>query len=70
MLVGVPPNPMDFWPVWPEAPLSAALSLPLLGLIFPPVRQAEQMIHAALDSYQLTHLPLGLPVLGIRFLEM
>ena len=35
MLVGVPPNPMDFWPVWPEAPLSAALSLTAPGPYFP-----------------------------------
>jgi len=33
MLVGIPPNPMDFWPCWPEVPLSAALSLTVLGLI-------------------------------------
>ena len=53
-------------PIQQKLPLSAAPALPLLGLVFPPVRQAEQMIHVALDSHQLSHLPLGFPVLGIK----
>ena len=46
--------------------LSAAPALPLLGLILPPVRQAEQMLHVALDGHQFPHLPLCRPVIGIE----
>ena len=48
------------------APVVCGLSLPLLGLIFPPVRHAEQMVNVRLDRHGLPHIGLGLAVLGIE----
>ena len=66
MLVGVPPNPLDFWPPWPEETLSASPSLTGLLLIALVVRQPAQVIHAALDRYQLPHILLSLAVFQIK----
>ena len=66
MLVGVPPNPLDFWPPWPEETLSASPSLTGLLLIALVVRQPAQVIHAALDRHQLPHILLGLAVFQIK----
>ena len=49
-----------------DAPVVCGLSLPLLGLIFPPVRHAEQMVNVGLDRHGLPHIGLGLAVLGIE----
>ena len=48
------------------APVVCGLSLPLLGLIFPPVRHAEQMVNVRLDCHGLPHIGLGLAILGIE----
>ena len=48
------------------APVICGLSLPLLGLIFPPVCHAEQMIYVRFDRHSLPHIRLGLAVLGIE----
>ena len=48
------------------APVVCGLSLSLLGLIFPLVRHAEQMINVRFDRHSLPHLPLGLPVFCIK----
>ena len=40
--------------------------LTLLGLIFPPVRMAEQIINVCLDRNGLPHIRLGFAVLGIE----
>ena len=48
------------------APVVCGLSLSLLGLIFPPVRHAEQMINVRFDRHSLPHLPLVLPVFCIK----
>ena len=45
MLVGAG----DFWTPCPEVPLSAAPSLPLLGLILPPSGQVEKVVDVGLD---------------------
>ena len=51
-------------------PLVDGPTLSLLGLIFPPVRQAEQVIHVVFDGHQLPHLPLGLPASSKIHVEM
>ena len=48
------------------APVVCGLSLSLLGLIFPPVRHAEQMINVRLDCHSLPHIRLGLAVFRIK----
>ena len=48
------------------APVVGGLSLSLLGLIFPPVRHAEQMINVRLDCHSLPHIRLGLAVFRIK----
>ena len=48
------------------APVVCGLSLSLLGLIFPPVRMAEQIINVCLDRNGLPHIRLGFAVLGIE----
>ena len=45
------------------APVVCGMSLLLLGLIFPPVRHAEQMINVRLDCHSLPHIRLGLAVI-------
>ena len=49
------------------APIVCGLSLSLLGLIFPPVRHAEQMINVRLDCHSLPHIRLGLAVIRRGF---
>ena len=70
MLVGELPNPLNFWTKCPEvqaqAPVVCVPELSLLGLIFPPVRMAEQMVNVRLDRNSLPHIRLGLAVLGIE----
>ena len=69
-LLGSSPNPLNFWTLCPEvqaqAPVVCVPELSLLGLIFPPVRMAEQMIDIRLDRHGLPHFLLGRPVLGIE----
>ena len=69
-LLGSSPNPLDFWTLCPEvqaqAPVVCVPELSLLGLIFPPVRMAEQVIDICLDRHGLPHIRLGLAVLGIE----
>ena len=48
------------------APVVCGLSLSLLGLIFPSVRYAEQMINIRFDHHGLPHIRLGLAVLCIK----
>ena len=48
------------------APVICGLSLPLLGLIFPPVRHAEQMINVRFDCHSLPHIRLGLAIFRIK----
>ena len=48
------------------APVVCGLSLSLLGLIFPPVRYAEQIIKVRLDRHSLPHIRLGLAVFRIE----
>ena len=48
------------------APVVCGLSLSLLGLIFPPVRHAEQMINVRLDCHSLPHIRLGLAIFRIK----
>ena len=48
------------------APVVCGLSLSLLGLIFPPVRMAEQVIDICLDRHGLPHIRLGLAVFRIE----
>ena len=49
------------------APIVCGMSLLLLGLIFPPVRYAEQMINVRLDCHSLPHIRLGLAVIRRGF---
>ena len=69
-LLGSSPNPLNFWTLCPEvqaqAPVVCVPELSLLGLIFPPVRMAEQVIDICLDRHGLPHIRLGLAVLGIE----
>lgn len=46
---GAPKPAGDFWTPCPEVPLSAAPSLPLLGLILPPSGQVEKVVDVGLD---------------------
>ena len=48
------------------APVVCGLSLSLLGLIFPPVCHAEQMIYVRFDRHSLPHIRLGLAVFRIE----
>ena len=52
------------------APVVCGLSLSLLGLIFPPVRYAEQIINVRLDRHGLPHFRLGLAVFRIKGLSL
>ena len=69
-LLGSSPNPLDFWTKCPEvqaqAPVVCVPELSLLGLMFPSVRMAEQVIDIGLDRNGLPHIRLGLAVLGIE----
>ena len=48
------------------APVVCGLSLSLLGLIFPPVCHAEQMINVRFDRRSLPHIRLSLAVFRIE----
>ena len=50
---GAPKPAGDFWTPCPEVPLSAAPSLPLLGLILPPSGQVEEVVDVGLDRHVL-----------------
>ncbi len=69
-LLGSSPNPLDFWTNCPEvqaqAPVVCVPELSLLGLIFPPVRMAEQMVNVRLDRNSLPHIRLGFAVFSIE----
>ena len=65
-LLGSSPNPLDFWTLCPEVPVVCVPELSLLGLIFPPVRVAEQVIDIRLDRNSLPHIRLGLAVFSIK----
>ena len=66
-LVGEPPQ-TRLWDILSQSNLSASPSLTGLLLISLVVRQPAQMIHAALDRYQLPHILLGLAVFPIKSL--
>ena len=69
-LLGSSPNPLNFWTLCPEvqaqAPVVCVPELSLLGLIFPPVRMAEQVIDICLDRHSLSHICLGLAIFRIK----
>ena len=69
-LLGSSPNPLDFGTNCPKVPARCACclrpGLTLLGLIFPPVCVAEQIINVRLDRHSLPHIRLGLAVLSIK----
>ena len=69
-LLGSSPNPLAFGTNCPKVPARCACclrpGLSLLGLIFPPVRVAEQIINVRLDRHSLPHIRLGLSVLSIK----
>ena len=69
-LLGSSPNPQDFGTKCPKVPDAYAYclrpGLSLRGLIFPPVRVAEQMVNVRLDRHGLPHIRLGLAVLCIK----
>ena len=69
-LLGSSPNPLDFGTNCPKVPALCAYclrpGLTLRGLIFPPVRVAEQMINVRLDRHGLPHIRLGLAVFRIK----
>ena len=73
-LLGSSPNPLNFWTLCPEvqaqAPVVCVPELSLLGLIFPPVRMAEQVIDICLDRHGLPHFRLGLAVFRIKGLSL
>ena len=70
MLVGELPKPAGLRDKVSQSPGAYAYclrpGLPLRGLIFPPVRVAEQMVNVRLDRHGLPHIRLGLAVLGIE----
>ena len=69
-LLGSSPNPLDFGTNCPkvlaQAPVGCGPGLTLLGLVFTPVRMAEQIINVCLDRHGLPHIRLGFAVLGIE----
>lgn len=69
-LLGSSPNPLDFGTNCPKVPALCAYclrpGLTLRGLIFPPVRVAEQMINVRLDRHGLPHIRLGLAIFRIE----
>ena len=70
MLVGGLPKPAGLRDKLSQSPGASACwmrpGLTLLGLIFPPVRMAEQIINVCLDRNGLPHIRLGFAVLGIE----
>ena len=70
MLVGELPKPAGLRDKLSQSPGASACwmrpGLTLLGLIFPPVRMAEQIINVCLDRNGLPHIRLGFAVLGIE----
>ena len=70
MLVGELPKPAGLRDKLSQSPGASACwmrpRLTLLGLIFPPVRMAEQIINVSLDRHGLPHIRLGFAVLGIE----
>ena len=67
-LLGLHPKPAgSLWTPCPEASLSAAPSLTLLGLTLPPAGQVEEMIDVGLDRHRLPHFLLRRPVLSVEF---
>ena len=64
---GCTPNPPEASGHGVQRLLSAAPSLSLLGLILPPVRQAEEVIDVGLDRHRLPHFLLRRPVLSVEF---
>ena len=70
MLVGELPKPAELRDKLSQSPgamrLLSGLSLSLLGLIFPLVRHAEQMIKVRLDRHSLPHIRLSLAVFRIE----
>ena len=73
-LLGSSPNPLNFWTKCPEvqaqAPVVCVPELSLLGLIFTPIRMAEQMVNVRLDRHGLPHFRLGLAVFRIKGLSL
>ena len=70
MLVGELPKPAGLRDKVSQSPGAYAYclrpGLSLRGLIFPPVRVAEQMVNVRLDRHGLPHIRLGLAVLCIE----
>ena len=69
-LLGISPNPLYFGTNCPKVPVCCTVvcgpSLSFLGLIFPPVRHAKQMINVRLDRHSLPHIRLSLAVFRIK----
>ena len=69
-LLGSSPNPLYFGTNCPKVPVRCTVvcgpSLSFLGLIFPPVRHAEQMLNVRFDRHSLPHIRLGLAVFRIE----
>ena len=66
MLVGELPKPAGLLDTLSRSPIVCGPLLSLLGLIFPPVRVAEQVIHVCLDRHGLPHIRLGVTVFSIE----
>ena len=66
MLVGELPKPAGLLDTLSRSPIVCGPLLSLLGLIFPPVRVAEQVIHVCLDCHGLPHIRLGVAVFSIE----
>ena len=66
VLVGELPKPAGLLDKVSRSPIVCGPALPLLGLIFPPVRVAEQVIDVRLDRHSLPHIRLGFAVFGIE----
>ena len=65
-MLGLLPKPAVLLATVTRSTLACVTALSGLFLIALAVRQAAQMIHAALDRYQLPHLLLGLAVVGVK----
>ena len=65
-MLGLLPKPAVLLATVTRSTLACVTALSGLFLIALAVRQAAQMIHAALDRHQFPHLLLGLAVVGVK----
>ena len=70
MLVGELPKPAGLLDKVSRSPIVCGPLLSLLGLIFTPIRMAEQMVNVRLDRHGLPHFRLGLAVFRIKGLSL